>query len=565
MGRLTPVVVWMVAIAAAGGCATYGDQLRSALDHAEQGNHGMARQQLEAALRPDGADRLLHRLELGALEHMAGNYMDSNRLLAEAELIGEALFTRRLRDMIGTTLSNPRTSPYPGSPFELAYVHYFRALNYLAMAQESDDRGRRRDLMDSALVEARRLDVRLSELAMLEGEYSDNGGERRRTMARLLGAYRGLHTEGMSREDLVFREGAWLRYLSGVLYEMAGDYDDAFIAYRRAADLYDRGYAAQYGLGEGMVAQAWYDKLRMVRRFDEWEDRHDHLMEAKLAPSQQARLAELRGDEASVIVIEHAGRVPPKREMNLALHADPWRRALVAEPVLSGDTYDVHAQQAWFYLNHADIGPLGLLMHYREGDFFGLIGGLFQKAYYLGPGWDALDGLGLVQPLRHGVRVTVPYPGPHPLLPEGSLLEVAGQRRQATAAEAISQLVAQDMIIGARSELASAVARETFRHAMADAVASRVEEESGGWGALVRIGSQIALFASSAADTRGWHMLPAEIRLARLEVDPGEHRVRLSGEGFSVDEVMRLAPGEVRVLTAHRPGRHLQVPAWRTW
>ena len=69
-------------------------------------------------------------------------------------------------------------------------------------------------------------------------------------------------------ENYEFVGAAFIAYLSGILYEWAGDWDDAFIAYRwaeRAYNQYEESLGVPFPQGCGGVARASRREVRFSR------------------------------------------------------------------------------------------------------------------------------------------------------------------------------------------------------------------------------------------------------------------------------------------------------------
>jgi len=549
------------------GCATYGDEVDSALRMADAGNYEAARASLADTLDPQGDDRLLYHLEQGVISHLAGDYQASIDYLLQAEDIGQALYTRHFADGLRSALSHPRNAPYRGTAYELAYIHYFQALNFTQLAQQSDSRLERQRHLDSALVETRRLDARLRELSLIEGDYDQAAqGRESERMAGLLRAFQGITADITDPNLLAFREAAWLRYLSGVLYEKSGDLDDARIAYQRAAELYEGGYGEQFGIDPGLIEQAWRDTYRMYAITGDW---HRVAEEAKerLGDAGAEAIAESDPRQAQLIIIQHVDRLPPRGELNLVMYADPRRRSVTLRPLRTGTYEEQLAQQVWFQALYADTGPLGWLAHFSQGGLEGLIRGGFEKSFYVGPFWGQLESLGLVDALRGGVRVAVPYPGPPRPPPPPARLGVNGQSHGFQTADNITFMAYQDLLMRAGEEMRQAVARELLRHSLASAAAQGLEEEFGTAGMLLGLFARAGTQATTRADTRAWQTLPAAVRVVRLELPPGEHRLSLSSGRFMVGEgaesgemTVDLAPGEIRIVQTRRISHRDEFP-----
>jgi hypothetical protein len=148
---------------------------------------------------------VLYDLDRAMAQHLAGHYAESNRHLESAERRIDALYTKSVTTETGAMLSNDNTLPYEGEDFEKVMINVIGALNYVYLGQ-----------WDDALVEARKVDHKLNVM-------NDKYGKKN-----------------------VYKEDAFARYLSGILYEGRGEFNDAFISYRKADEVYQR-YRKQYG------------------------------------------------------------------------------------------------------------------------------------------------------------------------------------------------------------------------------------------------------------------------------------------------------------------------------
>ncbi len=147
---------------------------------------------------------VLYNLDIGLLFHYAGEYDSSTKYLFSAEREIEDLFTKSISIGALSFVLNDNIIPYEGEDFEKVLVNVFLALNYA-----------KKGMSDDALVEARKVDLKLR-------EYSRKYDEKNR-----------------------YKEDAFIRYLAGVLYESGGEINDAFISYRKAYETYQV-YAKEY-------------------------------------------------------------------------------------------------------------------------------------------------------------------------------------------------------------------------------------------------------------------------------------------------------------------------------
>jgi len=216
-------------------------------------------------------DDLLYLLEKGHMLHLVGRWEESNAAFEAAELRAEDLYTKSVSREAAALLTSDLVLPYRGSPFELQMVHYYRALNYLALGQSEE-----------ALVEARKANERLS----IYAEKNDKG------------------------EAETLRPEAFLTYVTGLLYESEGEANDAAVALREARRLYAEeaalGRRAPRWLAEDLFAVAQHLGISEV------------VDELKSADPEIARKAK-RGDENNVVVFLESGFVPYREEVSITL------------------------------------------------------------------------------------------------------------------------------------------------------------------------------------------------------------------------------------------------------
>jgi len=151
----------------------------------------------------DQENRLLFLLNQGAVHHYAQDYRKSNDYFLDAHRLSEALYTRNIaREVAGILTDNFRA--YDGEDYEKVLINVFLLLNYIQMNQ-----------LDDALVEARQIDAKLQ-----------------------------LLTQTYEAKNK-YRNDALGRYLSGVIYEMDHDDNNAFIAYVETYEAY-KDYARMF-------------------------------------------------------------------------------------------------------------------------------------------------------------------------------------------------------------------------------------------------------------------------------------------------------------------------------
>ena len=519
----------VAAILAVAGCATYGEGNRAALERMSVGDNKGAIAVVEKNLNPVGDDRLLYHMELGLLRDLNGEYDSSNRNLSQAERIAEDLFTTSVSGAALAALTNPRNAPYGGADYERVFVQYYRAINYLMLA--AADPAKRVENLENARVEARKVDILLGEIANAKGNYKDVADKKAQTFTKLLDMFNKVFQGSTVDKDwVVYREDAFVRYLAGLAYEQNRDWDDARISYQKAAELLEQGYARQYGLGPAFTEQAWFDTLRMMRAASYSAGEVRELAAKKLSAARRAELDRTSRDQAQIVVIAEVGMVPRRGEMSLHLTQYAPTRQWILRPVVTGTREEQNAKWNWFYAMYADKGILGFVGKIQDA-MNGRLGTLNEKTVGLGPLWRTAESLKVPQAIGNiGVRVTIPYFDARDIAPNygASSVTVDGDAALPMLdAESVAQLALQELLLDASDELNKAMGRELLKSVLAEQTAQQAGGSNDTNKMLFSLVGKIATAATSAAETRGWITLPHMIRVQRVAVSPGAHRVRI--------------------------------------
>lgn len=157
-------------------------------------------------------DKVLYNLEMGVARHFDDQYDSSSVYLSQAEEQMEQLYTKSIsRGIQSFLLGNDNALEYNGEDYEDIYLNVFKSLNFI-----------HRDNLDAALVEARRIAFKLSQL---EIKYKGiaNALEKADSLKR---------TEWKAGQNNV-QNSALGHYLSAILYAKSGKPDDARIEYEK--------------------------------------------------------------------------------------------------------------------------------------------------------------------------------------------------------------------------------------------------------------------------------------------------------------------------------------------
>lgn len=209
--------------------------------------------------------QFLYYFDLGSLHHYNRNFAESAKNLDKAEEIYEELYTRSITNEAAAIATNDNIRPYRARPFEIVLLHEMQILNYLAMGD-----------IDGAMVEVKRAQLALERLYQKDNEkVNDNG---------------------------------FLRYLCALVYDLAGEGDDAAIAYIKTVKAYDEGKLK-------MPKEVWEfvnENLKINDRTDNLKD----LGHEPLVMTPRASTARELGQE--IIVIGYAGHSPILGELYMS-------------------------------------------------------------------------------------------------------------------------------------------------------------------------------------------------------------------------------------------------------
>lgn len=263
-----------VAFAALAGCAsarmsdTETDRLFRSGDY--DGAAARLRAGFDEHGQESGRDSLLYLFDLGLSLHMAGKYEESNSVFLKADKLAEIKDYTSLATEAGTLLVSENMKSYKAEDFEYVLVSAYLAMNYAALGQFED-----------ALVEARRVNRKLG-LMVSEGKRP-------------------------------YKQNAFARYLSGILYESQRDWDDAWIDYKETLKL-----APQLGPTVGPHA------IRVARLGGHRDDADRLQAELKLSAADVEDAMKLgpKGGLGEVVVLYQNGISPRKRPSPM-LHSVP--------------------------------------------------------------------------------------------------------------------------------------------------------------------------------------------------------------------------------------------------
>lgn len=249
------------------GCSGLESLQREVDANIARRNYAQAIEQIRANEKLYGdKNSVLYSLDLGLLYHYLNEPDSSNKYFFQAEKRIDELYTKSISTEVLSFIINDNVLPYEGEDFEKVMVNAFAALNF---AQKG--------LFEEALVEARKVDIKLR-------EYSRQYGDKN-----------------------TYKEDAFIRYLTGALYESAGEINDAFIAYRNSYRTYEF-YRENYGTpAPGFLL----DDIVRTAELMNFSDEADHYKTLGGKTSDRRTSKE----EGTILVITYVGIGPKKQEI----------------------------------------------------------------------------------------------------------------------------------------------------------------------------------------------------------------------------------------------------------
>lgn len=286
----------------ASGCASYSTSFTRIEILLEQQKPQDALLELEQHPRT-GTDKLLHLLDKAMLQRMSGLYEESNATFELAKKHIESLQGTSIIEQAGALTINDSAMSYEGDDFEQVSIHVYGALNYIALG-----------LWDEARVETLQVDALLNAKAV---------------------------------DDQAFEEDAFSRYLSGLIYEFGGEFDNAMIAYRKAYEAYQQ---QQKTLGLAVPELLKSDLLRLSKKLG-LTDEFRQFQEIFKRPEKVDVAADNKRGE--VVVMLHHGLAPIKRSVSLLVATDAGVPTRISLP-------EYQSRPSYVYQARLTVGELSV-------------------------------------------------------------------------------------------------------------------------------------------------------------------------------------------------------------
>jgi hypothetical protein len=421
-------VVALLALLFTACTGTYYQSNQSFNQEFEHGDLEAALKTLQAkSSEASGRQEFLYEVNNGLVLSMLGRYDESNEHLEKAFLFGEDYRTNYLYEA-ASYLTNPTFTTYKGEDHEHLMLLYYKALNYVKLNNFED-----------ALVECRRLNIRLQQLS---DRYSS---------------------------DNKYREDAFINLMMGIIYEAGKDYNNAFIAYRNAYNIYTTSFESLFRLGP--PEQLKTDLLRTAWRSGLMDEFTRYKEEFEM-PDYEYNL----NDDPELIFFWHNGLSPIKAE---------W-----------GINFVVNRRDDWLYFSNEQM-QMVFPFHLKD---------------YSDRDKKNLSSLEVF-------RVAFPKYIERPTYFQEAELTIDNRKLSLEKAQDVNAIAFKCLEERMNLELSKALIRLALKKA-AEAEVKKTDKTLGSVVGMINA-------LTEKADTRNWQTLPHEIFYCRVPLKTGRNKVTL--------------------------------------
>lgn len=382
----------------------------------------------------EGKNQLLYYLNRGYVSFMLQKNDSSNHFFETADRIIEDQ-----RKNIGlealSLISNPNVKPYKPEDFETVMLNYFTSLNYIQLGK-----------YEEALVECKRIDVKLNQL---NDKYPANKNR--------------------------YSRDAFAHTLMGLIYDANHNYNDAFIAYRNALNIYETDYAKNFNIQTPL--QLKRDLLRTAYLTGFYDELHEYEDTFKMKYEPDT----LHKPELVFFWLNGVGPVKSEWSINFT---------------------KIPGNAGWITLADPEAG--------------------LSFPFYLGNAND--DERNAFSQLRF-MRVAFPkYVERKPVFSNAQIV-LNNQRYPAEMVQNINDIAFKTL----HDRMVREMATSLLRMATKKALEAEVSKENKNLGTLVSITNAL----TEKADTRGWQTLPYSISYIRVPLNVGENNFKLYVNGVN--------------------------------
>lgn len=365
-----------------------------------------------------------YQYELALTGHYANLLTESSTAFDLGEDIAEERYTKSISTEAFSLLTTDKIRPYVSTNYERLLSHYYSILNYIYAGN-----------LEGAIVECKQA-------------------------TNLIQYFKG------EEKDYNFFAAGFLVHLCGMVFEEAGEINDAYISYKQAAEYYNISSKYTSVIPPKDVGHSLVHTSRKLGFTDEYERYRKQYGDVQPSPENHGEL----------ILFYETGYVPKKTEQSLTF------------PILTTDRFGEK--------DNNDSIKFARTLRTREG----MVVDEIKLEYLLRV---AIPSIRSKRPRSMGIEVSV---GEYTA--QGQLIEDVENI-------AIETLNSQETIILLRTLVRSLGKYLVFKKA---------KKENTALGVIVNLAGVL----TESADTRSWQTLPNQIYLVRMPLPAGTHTLKLS-------------------------------------
>lgn len=248
-------------------------------------------------------DKTLYMLERGRISQLQGN-ADVSIKDFELAIRAEASADEKAKISASDTLakgaalvSNDNAIPYRAASYERVMMHHYQAINYLMI---NDVEGAGVEVRRAALEQRDALERHHKALAKAEKQAREKKYDPAADNALINQRFAAMYASAGDIKNSF--QNAYTFYLSGLIYELIGEPNDAYIDYKKALEIFP----------ENPVLQD--DVLRLSRRLGFQEEYAIFSGKFKRKPES------VKAGEGELVVLYEEGYVPVKEDVGIPLH-----------------------------------------------------------------------------------------------------------------------------------------------------------------------------------------------------------------------------------------------------
>jgi uncharacterized protein len=459
--RLMQVLAVFLLVLALQSCASYSKSMGSYYKNLQTENYADAQRSItNNNLINKNRNTLLYNLEMGKLFRLQNDYVNSNKHLNIADAIAESNY-KSVSDVVVSNIANPMLMYYRGEDYEQFMVHYYKALNYAMLG-----------LTEDAVVEARRITL-------------TNNTQYNKFV----------------QKDKRYSQDAFALNLQGMIYEMAGDINNAFIAYRNAVELYKNNNDAYYNVK--IPAQLKLDYARCA-----------NAMGIDICNQVDATIN--NENNSSLILFIEEGFAPIKKQNEIVLSNNNQGNF---------NYVDANGFNSNFNFNYSSYGI-------RQEDLTKVRSMRIALPAY---------SVQYAQPKNIVVQTTDSNYFPQLAQNINSLaVNILQERMFTEIANALARQITKKLAEKGGEALAESIAKTSIKENKTDSTNEQKEKtvkEKNNKAEAIGLAAGFALNlinnVTEKADTRNWQSLPAFVHYIRIPLKEGENKITVTSNGIN--------------------------------